>query len=149
MPPCGFWPPLLRNPGDGPALVVTKSEKGNQFNLVVFTKSIALRTKLPFNKTEAIALQVQFACHLGLIDVTYCSLFYIYIIILLKHRCEKVVRLTEHSDVITPLLRGVPRLGFALGRALARAGPGHSHCSTVVSSSKRFINYTVSEIYEP
>jgi len=32
--------------------------------------------------------------------------------------------LTEHDDVITPLLRGAPRLGLALGPAPARAGPG-------------------------
>jgi len=32
--------------------------------------------------------------------------------------------LTEHDDVITPLVRGAPRLGFALGPAPARAGPG-------------------------
>jgi len=31
--------------------------------------------------------------------------------------------LTEHDDVITPLLRGGPRLGVALGTAPARAGP--------------------------
>jgi len=31
--------------------------------------------------------------------------------------------LTEHDDVISPLLRGAPRLGLALGPALARAGP--------------------------
>jgi len=31
--------------------------------------------------------------------------------------------LTEHDDVITPLLRGAPRLGLALGPAPARADP--------------------------
>jgi len=34
-----------------------------------------------------------------------------------------VARLSEHDDVITPLLRGGPRLSLALGLALARAGP--------------------------
>jgi len=34
-----------------------------------------------------------------------------------------VARLTEHDDVITPLLRGGPRLGLTLGPALARASP--------------------------
>jgi len=34
-----------------------------------------------------------------------------------------VSRLTEHYDVITPLLRGAPRLGLALGPTHARAGP--------------------------
>jgi len=34
--------------------------------------------------------------------------------------------LTEHDDVITPLLRGAPRLGLALGPAPARAGPAPS-----------------------
>ena len=34
--------------------------------------------------------------------------------------------MTEHDDVITPLLRGAPRLGLALGPASARAGPGWS-----------------------
>jgi len=33
-----------------------------------------------------------------------------------------VARLTEHDDVITPLLRGVSRLGLALGSAPARDG---------------------------
>jgi len=52
------------------ARVVTKSKKVNQFMLAVFSKSDALRTKVPFNKNEVIALQVQFACQFGLIDVT-------------------------------------------------------------------------------
>jgi len=30
--------------------------------------------------------------------------------------------LTEHGDVITPLLRWAPRLGLTLGPALAKAG---------------------------
>jgi len=30
---------------------------------------------------------------------------------------------TEHDDAITPLLRGAPHLGLALGPAPARAGP--------------------------
>ena len=38
------------------ALVVTKSEKGNQFMLAVFSKSVALLTKVPYNKSEEIAL---------------------------------------------------------------------------------------------
>ena len=38
------------------ALVVTKSEKGNQFMLAVLYKSIALRMKVPFNQSEEIAL---------------------------------------------------------------------------------------------
>jgi len=33
-----------------------------------------------------------------------------------------MTRLTEHDDVITPLLRWAPRLGFTLGPALAKAG---------------------------
>jgi len=36
-------------------------------------------------------------------------------------------QLTEHDGVITPLLRGAPRLGLALGPALAKAGPGCNH----------------------
>ena len=52
------------------ALVVTKIENVNQFMLAVFSKSVALRTKVPFNKSEVIALQVEFACHFGLSDVT-------------------------------------------------------------------------------
>jgi len=36
-----------------------------------------------------------------------------------------VPRLTEHDDVITPLLRGAPRLGLALGPALAKDVPGY------------------------
>jgi len=38
-----------------------------------------------------------------------------------------VSRLTEHDDVITPLFRGAPRLGIALGPAPARAGPVDKH----------------------
>ena len=52
------------------ALVVTTSEIGNQFMLAIFSKSVALRTKVPFNKSEVIALQVQFAWQFGLIDGT-------------------------------------------------------------------------------
>jgi len=37
-------------------LVVTDSEKGNQFMLTVFSKSVVRPTKVPFNKSEAIAL---------------------------------------------------------------------------------------------
>ena len=43
---------LYKNPS---VLVVTESEKGNQFMFAVFFKSVALRTKVPFNKSEAIA----------------------------------------------------------------------------------------------
>jgi len=35
-----------------------------------------------------------------------------------------IVRLTDHDDVRTQLVRGAPRLGLALGSAPARAGPG-------------------------
>jgi len=35
----------------------------------------------------------------------------------------RITRLTEHDDVIKPLLRGAPRLGLALGPAPARADP--------------------------
>jgi len=51
------------------ALVVTESEKGNQFILTVFSKSVVLRTKVPFNKSEVIALlssvclSVRLNCH--------------------------------------------------------------------------------------
>jgi len=31
--------------------------------------------------------------------------------------------LAEHNDIITPLIRGAPRLGLALGPAPAGAGP--------------------------
>jgi len=34
-----------------------------------------------------------------------------------------IAQLTEHDDVIKPLLRGAPRLGLALGPAPERAGP--------------------------
>jgi len=44
--------------------------------------------------------------------------------------------LTEHKDVITPLLREAPRLGFALGPALARAGPGYWYLGRA-----RFLTY--------
>jgi len=36
-----------------------------------------------------------------------------------------ITRVTEHDDVITPLLRGPPRLGLALCPAPAKAGPVH------------------------
>jgi len=42
--------------------------------------------------------------------------------------------LTEHDDVIKSLLRGVPRLGLALGPATARAGPGNNLFSAFVKS---------------
>jgi len=41
---------------NAPALVVTVSHKGNQFMRAVFSKSVVLRTKMSFNKSEAIAL---------------------------------------------------------------------------------------------
>jgi len=42
--------------------------------------------------------------------------------------------LTEHDDIMTPLLRGSPRLGLALGPAPARAGPAFtSRLSEVMS----------------
>jgi len=50
-----------------------------------------------------------------------CRLFDIHIVILLK--CFHKKGLTGHDDVITPLLRGAPRLSVALGPAPARAGP--------------------------
>jgi len=34
--------------------------------------------------------------------------------------------LTDHGDVITPLVRGAPRLDLALGPTPARAGPDRS-----------------------
>jgi len=51
-----------------------------------------------------------------------CRLFDIHMVILLKCLHKKVIpRLTAHGDVITPLLRGAPRLGLALGPAPASA----------------------------
>ena len=50
--------------------MVSENEKGTQFMLVVFSESVVLRTKVPFNKNEVIALYVQFASQFGLIDVT-------------------------------------------------------------------------------
>jgi len=38
--------------------------------------------------------------------------------------------LTEHDDVIKPLLRGAPRLSLALGPAPARAGPVDDNIKT-------------------
>jgi len=38
--------------------------------LTVFSKLAMLRTKAPFKTSEVTALQVQFACNFGLIDVT-------------------------------------------------------------------------------
>jgi len=52
------------------ALVATESEKSKQFAIAVFSKSVVLRTKVPFNESEVIALEVQFACEFGLIDLT-------------------------------------------------------------------------------
>jgi len=39
-----------------------------------------------------------------------------------------------HDDVITPLLRGAPRLGLALGPAPARAGPDNGQRKTDVAA---------------
>jgi len=50
------------------------------------------------------------------------------------------VRLTEHGDVITPLLGGAPRIGLALGPALVKAGPDHwcvSSLKTLVTRSSK------------
>jgi len=52
------------------AIVDTESEISNQFMLAVFSESVVLRMKVPFNKSEVIALYVQFACQFSLIDVT-------------------------------------------------------------------------------
>jgi len=38
--------------------------------LIHFSKSVVLRTKVFFNKSEVIVLEVQFACQFSLIDVT-------------------------------------------------------------------------------
>jgi len=38
------------------ALVVSESKKGNQLMLAVFSKSLVLRTKVSFDKSEVIAL---------------------------------------------------------------------------------------------
>jgi len=48
----------------------SESEKGNQFMLAIFSKSVVLSTKVPFNKSEVIALQFQFGFHFVLNDVT-------------------------------------------------------------------------------
>jgi len=37
-------------------LVVTESEQGNHFMLPVVSRSVVLRTKVPFNTSEVIAL---------------------------------------------------------------------------------------------
>jgi len=50
--------------------VVSESEKDNSFMLAVFSKSVVLRTKVPFNTNEVIALYVQFVCQFGLINVS-------------------------------------------------------------------------------
>jgi len=55
-----------------------------------------------------------------------CRLFwYAYtVVVLLKRLHQQVVaRLTEHGNVITPLLRRAPRLSLALGTAPAKASP--------------------------
>jgi len=46
------------------------AQTSNQFILTVFSKSVVLWTKVPFNKSEVIGFQVPFACQLGLFDVT-------------------------------------------------------------------------------
>jgi len=47
--------------------------------------------------------------------------------------------LTEHDDVITPLLRGAPRLDLALGPAPARAGPDSTYrCRSPTSIANCF-----------
>jgi len=43
------------------APVISESEKGNKLRLEVFSKSVVLRTKVSFNKSEVIALQVHFS----------------------------------------------------------------------------------------
>jgi len=48
----------------------------------------------------------------------------------IEHSDIITTRLTEHNDAITPLLRGAPRLGFALDRAFSKAGPGQHHLET-------------------
>jgi len=47
----------------------------------------------------------------------------------LKHLQKVDPRLADHDDVITPVLRGAPRLGFAWGPALAGAGSVFSYTS--------------------
>jgi len=60
--------PLCKNAS---AIVVVESEISNQFILTIFSKLAVLRPEVSFNKSEAIALQVQFACQFGLDDVTF------------------------------------------------------------------------------
>jgi len=38
--------------------------------LKVFSKSVVFQTKVSFNKSEVIALQVQFTCQFGSVDIT-------------------------------------------------------------------------------
>jgi len=64
---CAQTSPLYKN---APAFAVSKSEKSYQLMLEVFFKSVILQTKMLFNKNEVIALEVEFACWLGLTDVT-------------------------------------------------------------------------------
>jgi len=54
--------------------------------------------------------------------------------------------LTEHDDVITPLLRGAPRLGLALGPALARAGP---YYDVIAHTPHERLNYTIFDKITP
>ena len=69
-------------------------------------------------------------------NTMYSRLFGIHIIILLTLKLlhKKVVaRLAEHNDVIASLLTAAPRLGFALGSALTRAGPGVPRATSTFS----------------
>jgi len=50
---CAQILPLCKNAS---AIVVTESEISNQFMLAVFSKSVVLRMKVPFNKSEVTAL---------------------------------------------------------------------------------------------
>ena len=49
---------------------VTENEKCNYLMLAVLSKSFVLRAKVPFSKSEVIALEGDFTCHFGLIDVS-------------------------------------------------------------------------------
>jgi len=54
-------------------------------------------------------------------NVSKLSQFSCYGFICVLHH-GRIARLTEHDDVIKPLLRGASRLGLALGPAPAKAG---------------------------
>jgi len=87
--------------------------------------------------------------HVGLHtdQLQFAVFFDIHIVILLKLFIKKViVRLTEQDDVITPLLRGAPRLGLALGPALAKAGPECLHWLRFVGQESGYFclsNYAI------